>query len=218
LQKELNDEKLQQSSDFFGNLAIVFGQGNTRLGQIGKAFAVTQALINTYSSATKAFDALADIPVVGPALGAAAAAAAIAAGLANVAKIEGFETGGYTGNTGTSDVAGVVHGQEFVMTADKTKQYRPILDAMHDGSFNADSLASRYGYQSSMSNFLSDSRPVTPQVQTVANKASSTTIHVHNHGSEEAMIDFLKSEKGGTHIVNQISRNSNKVSRIVQNG
>jgi len=35
----------------------------------------------------------------------------------------GFEEGGYTGDKGTSDVAGVVHGREFVVTADDVKRY-----------------------------------------------------------------------------------------------
>jgi hypothetical protein len=35
----------------------------------------------------------------------------------------GFEEGGYTGDNGTSDIAGVVHGKEFVVTADDVKRY-----------------------------------------------------------------------------------------------
>jgi tape measure domain-containing protein len=214
LQKELQNERLAETSAFFGNLAVLSNSSNKTLATIGRAAAIGQATIDGILAVQKA---LATIP---PPLNFAVAASVGIATAVNVAKIAGvgFKYGGYTGDVGTDDVAGVTHGQEFVMTADKTKQYRPILDAMHNGSFDSSSLAQRYGYQSSMSNFLSDSRPIVPQVQTVANKASTTTIHVHNHGSEEAMIDFLKSEKGGTHIVNQISRNSNKVSRIVQNG
>lgn len=34
---------------------------------------------------------------------------------------KGFKTGGYTGNIGTSQVAGVVHGQEYVLNAKATK-------------------------------------------------------------------------------------------------
>jgi hypothetical protein len=35
----------------------------------------------------------------------------------------GFEEGGYTGDNGTSQIAGVVHGREFVVTADDVKKY-----------------------------------------------------------------------------------------------
>lgn len=49
-----------------------------------KAMAISQAFVDTYSSANAAYKAVAGIPVVGPALAVAAAAAAIASGLANV--------------------------------------------------------------------------------------------------------------------------------------
>lgn len=43
----------------------------------------------------------------------------------------GFENGGWTGNGGRSDIAGVVHGQEYVMDADSTKAIGvDNLDAM----------------------------------------------------------------------------------------
>jgi len=63
------------------------------------------------------------------------------AGLAAIAGIKallqsalsGFEEGGYTGNGGTKQVAGVVHGQEFVMTADVTRKNRALLEHLHAG-------------------------------------------------------------------------------------
>jgi hypothetical protein len=67
-----------------GNFATFFKQfskGNDAAFQISKAFAISQAIINTYLAATKAY---ASLP---PPFGAVAAAAAIAAGLAMVAKI-----------------------------------------------------------------------------------------------------------------------------------
>lgn len=45
----------------------------------------------------------------------------------------GFASGGYTGNMGTNEVSGFVHGQEFVTNANATRKYRPILEAMNDG-------------------------------------------------------------------------------------
>lgn len=110
---------LNATSEFFGNLAQLSSSGNKRLAEIGKAAAIAQALINTYESATKAYDSLASIPYIGPALGIAAAAAAIAAGLANVAQIRaqptgGYSGGGYTGPGGKHEPAGVVHRGEIV--------------------------------------------------------------------------------------------------------
>ena len=47
--------------------------------------------------------------------------------LANEA-MAGFKTGGYTGDSGTDEVAGVVHGQEYVLNADATRQNRDVLE------------------------------------------------------------------------------------------
>jgi hypothetical protein len=52
-----------------------------------KAFAVTQAIINTFQGANEAYTSMASIPYVGPALGIAAAVAAVAMGIANVHSI-----------------------------------------------------------------------------------------------------------------------------------
>jgi hypothetical protein len=95
------------------NVRTAFGEQST----IYKVAASFQALVATYSSATKSYDSLSGIPYVGPALGAAAAAAAIAAGLANVATINGvqFAEGGWTGPGKKYDIAGVVHADEYVV-------------------------------------------------------------------------------------------------------
>lgn len=72
-----------------------------------------------------------------PLLGAVVSAALIATLKAAVAVAKsaanGFESGGYTGNVGTKEVAGVVHGQEFVINARATKQFRPVLEEMNKG-------------------------------------------------------------------------------------
>lgn len=43
----------------------------------------------------------------------------------------GFEKGGYTGDMGTKQVAGVVHGKEFVNTAETTTENRQLLEGLH---------------------------------------------------------------------------------------
>lgn len=51
-----------------------------------------------------------------------------------VAGISGFATGGYTGNMGRGDVAGVVHGQEYVLNAAATKRVGvDTLNAINSG-------------------------------------------------------------------------------------
>ena len=49
-------------------------------------------------------------------------------------KWQGYRTGGYTGDHPQDAVAGFVHGQEFVMTADATRRFRPVLEAMNAGT------------------------------------------------------------------------------------
>jgi hypothetical protein len=46
----------------------------------------------------------------------------------------GFEKGGYTGDFGRQQVAGVVHGKEFVVNADATARNRDALEAMNRGA------------------------------------------------------------------------------------
>jgi tape measure domain-containing protein len=46
-----------------------------------------------------------------------------------------FEKGGYTGNFDRKGIAGIVHGQEFVVNADATSKHRALLEALNRGSF-----------------------------------------------------------------------------------
>lgn len=70
------------------DLTALMNSENKKQQAIGKAAAIVQTTIDTYKAATGAYSAMANIPYVGPALGAAAAAAAIAAGMANVSAIK----------------------------------------------------------------------------------------------------------------------------------
>lgn len=56
--------------------------------EAGKAVSIATATVDTYEAAQKSFNAMAGIPIVGPALGAAAAAAAVASGIIRVKKIK----------------------------------------------------------------------------------------------------------------------------------
>jgi hypothetical protein len=72
--------------------------------------------------------------IIPPPFGAIAGFAAVQALKALLqSALSGFEEGGYTGNGGTKQVAGVVHGQEFVMTAETTRKNRALLEHLHSG-------------------------------------------------------------------------------------
>lgn len=143
IQMQRENMRLNSSKNFFSSLEGLQSSSNKKIAAIGKAAAIANAIISTYQSANSAYAAMAGIPIVGPALGVAAAAAAIAAGMANVAAIRsqgpGFKQGGYTGNMGVDEVAGVVHGREFVMDAAATSRIGVAnLEAMRSGASISD--------------------------------------------------------------------------------
>ncbi|MBI5902736.1 MAG: hypothetical protein HZB84_04535, partial [Deltaproteobacteria bacterium] len=95
------DFQIQAASDTAGaisntleNLYVATGSQNRALFEAMKAFAIAETTIKTYQGAMEAYSAMAGIPIVGPALGAAAAAAVVAAGMARVAQISSTSIGG----------------------------------------------------------------------------------------------------------------------------
>lgn len=96
--EEAYDKKIDALGNVTNSLKSSLGEQNA----LYKAAAITNTTIATYESATQAYKALAGIPVVGPALGAAAAGVAIGSGLANVAAIQGarFQGGDVSGGSG----------------------------------------------------------------------------------------------------------------------
>ncbi len=79
----LEQTKLRIASSALNSLASILGEQT----EAGKIAATAAAIIDTYAAANAAYKSMAGIPIVGPALGAAAAGAAILAGIANVKKI-----------------------------------------------------------------------------------------------------------------------------------
>lgn len=104
-----------------------------------KAFAVAQALMNIPSTYSKTVEAVSGIPLVGPYIAPAMGAAAAALQVAQAASIksvnmQGFKSGGYTGNIGLNQEAGVVHGQEYVLNAAATRRVGvDTLNAINNG-------------------------------------------------------------------------------------
>jgi hypothetical protein len=86
------------------NLMQEGGKKNKAMFEAGKLASIANATINTYEAATGAYSAMASIPFVGPALGAAAAAAAVVSGMAQVSSIQSqsFGGGGGGGSAGSS--------------------------------------------------------------------------------------------------------------------
>ncbi|WP_410552925.1 tape measure protein [Acinetobacter seifertii] len=100
-----------------------------------QAFAIASTIVSAHLAAAQT---TADITL--PFVGKVPAASAILGfGYAQAAMIAaqtiaGFSSGGYTGNMGRGDVAGVVHGQEYVLNAAATKRVGvDTLNAINSG-------------------------------------------------------------------------------------
>jgi hypothetical protein len=130
IEKARQRATLTVASEIFGNLEALSQSKNKNLVRIGKAAATAQAVI---SGAQAFMNALAVQPYP---VGVVLAATSVAATAAQIATINGvgFRSGGYTGNAGVNDVAGVVHGREYVMPADATARIGIAnLEAMRQG-------------------------------------------------------------------------------------
>lgn len=111
---------------------------------VQQGMAAAQAII--YANLASAA-ALAPPPIgLGPVAGAPLSALIktngyVSAALIAAQTIAGFKSGGYTGNGGTSQVAGVVHGQEYVLNAEATKRVgKGTLDALNSGASIGDEI------------------------------------------------------------------------------
>jgi hypothetical protein len=91
--KAVFNQELQSVSGAFGGMAEAAKLFGKKGFEAAKAFAIAQAIIDTYTGAQAAFTSVARVPFIGPVLGVAAAAAAIAAGLARVATIRSTNAG-----------------------------------------------------------------------------------------------------------------------------
>ena len=132
------DQAQQVTGALSGMFGAMLGESSSAyraLYEAQRSFALAQAGINIWKSAS---DAYANEPgTVWQKTGAAAKATldqGTFVAMIQAATPKGFKSGGYTGNYGTSQVAGVVHGQEYVLNAEATKRVgRGTLDALNNG-------------------------------------------------------------------------------------
>lgn len=98
---------------------------------VNSALAASQSIVAIATTAAESGVAsVATIPLV---IAALSAGFGIVTALSKDYADVGFYRGGYTGDGNPRDPAGVVHKGEYVMPADKTKRYRPLLEAIHEG-------------------------------------------------------------------------------------
>lgn len=139
IQNTYDKKRVSSYSDMLGettdNLKSALGEGN----KMYKAFAIANAVMNTYQAATAAYQSASAIPIVGWVLGPIAAAAAVAAGLANVSKIRSAREQG--GNLSAGQVSTIAERNkpEVIMPASASRvrtaeQMRQIMGESSSGN------------------------------------------------------------------------------------
>lgn len=137
--------KLDVAQSFLGQMSVLMQSNSKKMFEVGKAAAISETVINTYKSATSAYSAMAGIPIVGPALGAAAAAAAVVAGIANVQKIQSTSFGS---TSSASSSANYGAGNSAVGGESIAQQQAPVINRQFnvslvgDGRYSADQVRS----------------------------------------------------------------------------
>lgn len=130
--KEMNDADYQQRLDNYGNmiggmteLTRAFAGENSTAYRVmfaaQKGYALAMAIIDGKAAVMKAW-ASAAFPYNLPSVAAAISQTGILQAAMSAVSPKGFSTGGYTGNMGVNDIAGVVHGKEYVLNAMATKR------------------------------------------------------------------------------------------------
>lgn len=155
LENSINQARMQSYQNVAQAVMSSTAQGMQALQQMGKegtaaykvlflanqAAGIANAIVSAHVGAAKALE-------LGP-IGVPLSKLILATGYMNVAAIAGqtiagFRQGGYTGGAGVNDVAGVVHGQEFVMDADATRRIGVNnLEALRSGSANMNQMAGK---------------------------------------------------------------------------
>lgn len=122
-----NSARLQAGAQLFDGLAGIAGTFAGEQSGIykalfaaSKAFAVADAVIKIQQGIANA--AALPFPANLAAMGTVAAATGSIVSTISGTQMQGFQSGGFTGNMGTSQIAGVVHGQEYVMNAEATRR------------------------------------------------------------------------------------------------
>lgn len=122
--EKLYGELSSITSKFFGEQSAA----HRAMFAVEKYFALKRILVENKVALAKAW-ASASFPYNLPAVATVAAQTGLLA-----TAVKGFKAGGYTGNMGASQVAGVVHGQEYVFDAQATKRIGvDNLNAMRSG-------------------------------------------------------------------------------------
>ena len=135
----LTQDEVQKKIKSITALSALQNSKIKEVAALGKAAAIADTTISTYHMAVEAYEALAGIPGVGPALGIAAAAAATAYGLEQVANIAGVQFASGTDYV-TSDMIAQVHQGEIIVPRTFSDAIRSGDVALTSSNFEAETI------------------------------------------------------------------------------
>lgn len=115
-EKFMASEQMKNAQQAANALVQLQNSKNKQLAAIGKAAAIFQITVDTAKGAMSAYQALAPIPIIGPALGAAAAAAVVAYGAERLSQVKSASYAVGTDNIPQDHMA-MVHAGEMIIPA-----------------------------------------------------------------------------------------------------
>lgn len=122
--------------------------------------------------------------------------------------VAGFQQGGYTGNGGVSDVAGVVHGREYVFDAAATSRIGvPTLEAIRSGR----PLNSSGGISNGSGSDTSQPITIAPQVVVNGDPDKATIARIEKATADGAKLAYQQ-------ISNDLATGRGSVSKSLQAG
>ena len=190
---------MSSSSKAAGTAATT--QGTTQAASLTSAYAPAATLANTATFGGASAAGMAGMMAV------VALAAALPAMLG-----KGFMTGGYTGSMATDQIAGVVHGQEYVFDADATKRIGVHnLEALRNGNISLSGKSSKGGSISSGVNI------------TIQNYANGVTHEVEQIDEENIRIiarqeaQAVVSRQAGRVVAGELANPNSPVSKAMSN-
>jgi len=184
--------------DIAGSLATMFkamggeqSRGYQVMYSISRGFAAEQAAISMVTNIAKASEIgfPQNLPMIA---GAMSQGAMIVSMLSGAQEPSGFKSGGYTGNYGVNQEAGVVHGQEYVLNAAATRRVGvDTLNAINNGgTIQAEKQAQANAK-------VSGGQAAQPQQFTIVNQIEQ----------DDLVGNYMRGATGGQIVLNQIKAN-----------
>ncbi len=209
-----------QIGNAFGtmNSTLVDGFGDA----VGRAIVYSEnlgdALMNVVNGAMQAFissmvqigirTAISGAMGAGSAVGASGYSTGGAAASASVGSVKAFAMGGYTGNTPRNEIAGLVHGREFVMDANSVA--RIGIENLEDLRRGAASVQDNNNRANTVSNTIINSQQTTTQAPT-----QPSNIRIINVTDPSLAGEYFNTPEGEEVLYNFISQNSETIKTML---